>query len=244
MPYVRREGVSIFYEEHGIGFPVLLLAPGGMESKVEAWHRVPVDPLRVYAGDFRLIAMDQRNAGRSRGTLEIDDPWGAYAADQLAVLDHLGIGRFHVVGCCIGGSFILNLMRLAPERVVSAVLELPIGSVGSNHSLFDEGLWRDWSKRLLVDRPDISADDVEAFAHRMWQGEWVFTVDREFVAGCTTPLLVLPGADDIHPGPVGREIAALAPNGRVIEPWQDTPEQVEQTVASVRAFLREHTPDA
>ena len=45
-----------------------------------------------------MIAMDQRNTGQSAGPLETGDPWGAYAADHPAVMDHLGIDRFLVFG--------------------------------------------------------------------------------------------------------------------------------------------------
>ena len=57
--------------------------------------------------------MDQRNAGRSFGPLEVNDPWGSFAQDQLALLDHLGVERCHVMGCCIGCSFALKLLELA-----------------------------------------------------------------------------------------------------------------------------------
>jgi pimeloyl-ACP methyl ester carboxylesterase len=98
-----------------------------MNSIVEMWSNATINPLALYQDTFRLIAMDQRNAGRSFGPLDLSDPWGSYARDQLALLDHLGVHRFHVMGCCIGPSFALKLIELAPERVVAAVLEQPIG---------------------------------------------------------------------------------------------------------------------
>jgi len=127
VPYFVRDETTIYFEEHGSGFPLLLIAPGGMRSAIEYWKGAAVNPWASYAEDFRLVAMDQRNAGRSRGPLDVSDPWGAYAADQLGLLDHLGIDRFLVMGCCIGGSYILKLIEQAPDRVVAAVLEQPIG---------------------------------------------------------------------------------------------------------------------
>ena len=120
VPYVDRGGARIWYTEQGTGFPMLTLAPGGMRSSVRLWELAAINPLTAYAGRYRMIAMDQRNAGRSAGPLEAGDPWGAYAADQLAVMDHAGIGRFLAFGCCIGGPFILKLLELAPDRVVAA----------------------------------------------------------------------------------------------------------------------------
>ena len=55
-------------------------------------------------------------------------------------------------------------------------------------------------------------------------------------------MLVLPGIDDYHPTATGREIAALAPQAELFEPWKDTPEHVAQGVAAVRRFLQHHTP--
>ena len=129
MPYVDRGEARIWYTVQGTGFPLLTLAPGGMRSSVPLWEAAAINPLTAYAGQYQMIAMDQRNAGQSAGPLETGDPWGAYAADQLAVMDHLGIDRFLVFGCCIGGPFILKLLELAPERVVAAVLEQPVGII-------------------------------------------------------------------------------------------------------------------
>jgi pimeloyl-ACP methyl ester carboxylesterase len=116
VPYVGIGEAKIWYTEQGTGFPMLTLAPGGMSSSVPLWEMAAINPLTAYAGQYQMIAMDQRNAGQSAGPLEAGDPWGAYAADQLAVMDHLGIDRFLVFGCCIGGPFILKLLALAPER--------------------------------------------------------------------------------------------------------------------------------
>ena len=81
MPYVDRGAAKNWYTEQGTGFPMLMLAPGGMRSSVPLWEMAAINPLTAYAGQYRMIAMDQRNAGRSTGPLETGDPWGAYAAD-------------------------------------------------------------------------------------------------------------------------------------------------------------------
>jgi hypothetical protein len=70
-----------------------LLAPGGLNSTVDFWSRMPLNPLEAFSNELRVIAMDQRNAGRSSGPLDTSDPWQMYAGDQLAVLDHLGIDQ-------------------------------------------------------------------------------------------------------------------------------------------------------
>jgi len=210
VPFVDSGGARIWYTEQGTGFPMLTLAPGGMRSSASLWEAAAINPLTAYAGQYQMIAMDQRNAGQSAGPLEAGDPWGAYAADQLAVMDHLGIDRFLVFGCCIGGPFILKLCELAPERVVAAVLEQPVGIIESNRALFD-GIWKQWGERLAGEREDLGSDEIEAFATAMWAPGFAVSVTRDQVRSFRTPMLVLPGVDDYHPAQTGREIAALAP---------------------------------
>lgn len=240
MPLFEYDSTAIHFEERGRGFPLLLIAPGAMNSTVAMWASATINPLALYDDAFRMIAMDQRNAGRSVGPLDVSDPWGAYARDQLALLDHLGIDRFHVMGCCIGGSFALKLLQEAPARVTAAVLEQPVGIADGNKTLYDE-MWRTWGTRLSS-RPDITPEAVEEFGTRMWRDEFVVSVSREFVRTCDTPLLVLPGTDRYHPAATGREIAALAPNGHVIEPWKDSAEHTQQAVDAIRNFLLGHVP--
>jgi pimeloyl-ACP methyl ester carboxylesterase len=184
--------------------------------------------------------MDQRNAGRSQGPLEVSDPWGSYAEDHLALLDHLGVERCQVVGCCIGGSFALKLVERAPERVAAAVLEQPIGRTPQNRHLFED-LWRDWGADLVASgRMELTPEHLEAFGTKMWDGDFVVSVERDVVARCPTPLLVLPGIDDYHPTETGREIARLAPAAEVVEPWKDTPAHLAEATEAVRRFLHTH----
>jgi pimeloyl-ACP methyl ester carboxylesterase len=240
MPQFEYDSTSIHFEEYGSGFPVLLIAPGAMDSAIEMWAGATINPLALYADTFLLIAMDQRNAGRSTGPLEQSDPWGAYARDQLALLDHLGVDRFHVLGACIGGSFALKLIEQAPARVVAAVLEQPVGITDGNGPLYEQ-MWRSWGARLSA-RPDLSPEEIEDYGNRMWRDEFVVSVSRDFVQSCSTPLLVLPGTDRYHPTATGREIAALAPAGQVLEPWNDSQEHVDHAVEAVRSFLQAHIP--
>ena len=127
MPTFERNGVSLYYEESGSGFPILLFAPGGMRSSIEFWAKSPFDPTKEFAEDFRVIAMDQRNAGKSRAPLSASDGWHTYSADHIALLDHLKIDKCHVMGGCIGGSYCLGAIQAAPNRISAAVLQQPIG---------------------------------------------------------------------------------------------------------------------
>jgi len=130
MPFYERESVRIYYEEVGSGFPLLIIPGGGLNSSLSSLvTSVPFNPMDRYKDDFRCISADLRNAapGQSSGPLEVDRPWDAYSDDQLGLMDELGINQFLVLGFCIGGPMIHNLIRLAPDRVVAAALMQPSG---------------------------------------------------------------------------------------------------------------------
>jgi pimeloyl-ACP methyl ester carboxylesterase len=235
MAVFEREGTSLYYEEFGSGYPLVLFAPGGMRSSIEFWHKSPFDPTREFAADFRVIAMDQRNAGRSRAPVSAADGWHTYTADHLALLDHLGIARCHTLGGCIGSTYCLNLIKEAPARVSAAVLQNPIG-LHENRSAFYE-MFDGWAKELQRGNATLTDGALAAFRERMYGTDFVFGVTRDFVRSCTTPLLVLAGDDLYHPAPISREIATLAPKAELVEHWK-TQDTVAAAVARVRKFLK------
>jgi pimeloyl-ACP methyl ester carboxylesterase len=243
MPYIESVDARIYYEEHGPGdgYPLLLLAPGGMNSTIDWWSRAAFNPLHTYATEFRMIAMDQRNAGSSTGPLDLEDPWGSYIGDQLRVLDHLGIATTHVMGCCIGCSYALKLVERAPDRTSAAVLEQPIGIFEDNVADL-ANVWRAWGTALLEKRDDVDMPTLEAFGRRMWQGDFVLSTSRDFVSKCPVPLFVLPGIDRVHPNAIGHEITRLAPDARMMDPWKDTSEHISESAERIREFLRARTP--
>ena len=249
MPAFEREDVSIYYEEHGnkSGFPLMLLPPGGMDATVDRWKRMAFAPIERF-GEYRVIVLDKRNAGRSRGPLDLDDPWGGYANDQLGLAAYLGFDRFHVVGQCIGSSYALTLAKRVPERIASAVLVQPIGLDDSNRAHWPDmkrflasHFCEAWAEELLRKRPELDMATLEKFALGMFSGQFVFSVSREDVRSCTTPLLVLPGIDPVHPGTIGREVAQLARNAEMIDEWKG-PELIPKAVERVQGFLKTHTP--
>ena len=221
MPYLERDGATIYYEASGRGFPLLLLAPGGLNSSIPFWGRMPLDPPRAFADDFRVIAMDQRNAGRSKGPLDVDDPWGMYADDQLAVLDHLGVDRGLVIGCCIGCSFIFKLVERQPERFVAGVLMQPIGHDDTNPGAFGPQTWTPWGEGLIGKGAGLDMESVEAFGRALFDPGFVFSVSRDFLRTVRTPMLLLVGDDRAHPRGVSLEVGALLPNVELVERWRD-----------------------
>jgi pimeloyl-ACP methyl ester carboxylesterase len=240
MPSFERKGAEIHYLERGAGFPVLLFAPGGMRSASDFWEASPWNPITELEDGFRVIAMDQRNAGKSTAPIGPDDGWHTYTADHVALLEHLGVERCHLIGGCIGGPYCLGLLNAAPERVASAVLQQPIGFSGDNRQAFYE-MFDAWARELAPTHASVTEETWHAFRSRMYDGDFVFNVDREFVRGCRTPMLVLMGNDLYHPETTSREIAELAPNAELVERWKE-PDVVPETVKRVRAFLERHTP--
>src|SRR6266498_3986863 len=128
MSFYEKGRVRIHYEEAGSGFPLLLIAGGGLNSTISGLTN-PFNAIEEFKGEYRCITADLRNAngGQSSGPLEIDRPWDAISDDQLGVMDHLGIDQFMMMGFCIGGPMMWNLMKRAPGRVVAAVFAQPSG---------------------------------------------------------------------------------------------------------------------
>ena len=137
MPIYENGDVRIRYEEVGSGFPLLVTPGGGLNSRLSYWPNSVINSMEEFKGDFRCITMDQRNAngGESTGPLAIDDPWGGFAADQLGLMDHLGIGEFAFMGFCIGGCFAGKLLEQAPDRVRAAVFCQTVGHYEEDHDV-------------------------------------------------------------------------------------------------------------
>ena len=132
MPQIARpDGATIHYEVFGSGYPLLLIAPGGVSSQIQFWERSSINPIERFADSFRVIAMDQRHAGQSLAPIR-PFSYDVCNADQLAVLDELGIAQAHVMGGCIGCAHIWRLLSNAPGRISAAVAQDPVGLDESN----------------------------------------------------------------------------------------------------------------
>src|SRR5438094_863146 len=248
MSFYKKGPVRIHYEEAGSGFPLLLIAGGGLNSTISGLHRGdPFNPFEEFKGEYRCIAADLRNAngGQSSGPLEIDRPWDAYTDDQLGLMDYLRIEKFMVMGFCIGGPFIWNLLKRAPDRIVAAVLAQPSGSRPEMRDLFYETNMKGWGPELVKRRSDITIEMVDRFLTKMYRTnpDFVFTVTRDFVRNCRTPVLILPDDIPAHPYAVAMEAAMLAPNAEVsMFPWKEPKERIPLAVRQIRSFLRAHRP--
>jgi hypothetical protein len=104
-----------------------------------------------------------------------------------------------------------------------------------------------WGPPLVERRPDITMEMVDEFLKTMYGAnpDFVFTVTRDFVRNCQTPVLILPDDVPAHPYAVAMESARLAPNAEVsIYPWKETPKQSAEALRHIRSFLGKHRPAA
>ena len=246
MAFFERGNIRIHYEEVGTGTPLLIIPGGGLNSSFKFFSTLsPFDAVETFKDSYRCICMDLRNAndGASTGPLEIDRPWDAFADDQLALMDHLGIDKFLVLGFCIGGPFIWNLLKRAPERITAAVMAQPSGCRPEIPLLGYTNNLAKWGPDLVARRPEITMDMIDRFLTNMYvnHADFVFTVDRDFVRQCQTPILVLPDDSPPHPLVVAMEVVKLAPNAESsIYPWKDPKSLIPQGIAHIRKFLAEH----
>jgi pimeloyl-ACP methyl ester carboxylesterase len=249
MPYFDNGPVRIRYEEAGSGFPVLVMPGGGLNSRVSNWQTAVYNFFDGFKSDYHVITMDQRNAnqGESTGPLDTADPWGAFARDQLGLMDHLGVQEFIALGCCIGGPFVLKLMERAPGRVVAGVLCQPVGHRPEDPDVMYRSGQNTWGPELMTNRPEITTAQIEAYLHALYRvnPDFVYSVSRDFVSNCRTPMLVMPDDIAAHPYQVCEDILALAPNAEAtLYPWKEAPDLKAKAVAHVRTFLDAHQPAA
>jgi pimeloyl-ACP methyl ester carboxylesterase len=248
MSFYEKGPVRIHYEEAGSGFPLLLIAGGGLNSAISGLLRGgPFNAVEEFKSEYRCIYADLRNAntGQSSGPLEIDRPWDSYTDDHLGLMDHLGINKFMVMGFCIGGPLVWNVLERAPDRVVAAVLAQPSGFRPEMPNLSYENNMTGWGPELVKRRPDVTMAMVDRFLTRMYRTnpDFVWTVTRDFVRKCQTPVLILPDDIPAHPYAVAMEAAMLAPRAEVsIFPWKEPKERIPLAVRQIRSFLKAHQP--
>jgi len=250
MAFYQKGNVRIHYEEAGSGFPLLLIPGGGLNSTI-AWMAkgAPFNAIEEFKSEYRVVTTDLRHAyeGQSSGPLEVERPWDAYADDLLGVMEHLGHKRFMVMGFCIGGPFVWKLLQRAPDRIVAAVAAQPSGFRKEAPTLSYDGNMKGWGPEVVKHRPELTMDMVDRFLTRMYRSgnDFVYSVTRDFVKACQTPVLVMPDDSPPHPYAIAMETVMLAPKSEVsLFPWKDPKDRVPIAVRQARSFLRAHRPGA
>lgn len=247
MPIYQRGDVRIRYEEVGSGFPLLVIPGGGLNSRISNWPNAVINAMEEFRNDFRCITMDQRNAngGESSGPVPVENAWDAFADDHLGLMDHLGIREFFFMGYCIGGCFAGKLLQRAPQRVVAAVFCQTVGERAEDPGVMIRHSEQNWIPEFRKRRPDVSTETIEKYMDSLWrvQPDFLYSVSRDFIAGCPTPILVLPDDTPSHPLQTSIDVASLAPNAEItVFPWRDPPQLKARTIDRVRKFLKSHLP--
>jgi pimeloyl-ACP methyl ester carboxylesterase len=244
MSFYERGDVRIHYQELGSGYPVLLFAPGLMRSSHEIWLRQDLKPHELLPDSFRVISMDQRNAGASTAPIKATDSWVDYARDAVGLIDHLGLERLHVWGRCIGPSFAMKVLEQLGDRasMITAFIDhAPIGLNATNRGHFMHGFY-EWAEELpqgTFPGPASFDPTAASLCENLFGGEFVFSVSRDFVRTIKTPMLILPGRDLAHPEETAMETARLVPHAQVRERWYDDLPAAGQ---AVKDFLKANTP--
>ncbi|HEX5140259.1 MAG TPA: alpha/beta hydrolase [Dehalococcoidia bacterium] len=240
MPVFQHDGATIYYEERGSGFPILTFAPAGLQSTIAVWNRpaAPLNPSTEFSAEYRVITLDQRNAGgQSHAPITRNDGWHSFASDHIALLDHLGIERCHLYGQCIGGPFIFSLLKAIPDRIAAAIIAQPIGRVGD----LPPGRSASFTGWVEAVKPEAPDDVLDAYFLNLYGPGFAYSVDRAFVKSCDTPALVLAGNDAAHPFAIAEEIASLMPNAEFIPEWKEG-DALTAAKQRMHDFLRRHTP--
>jgi pimeloyl-ACP methyl ester carboxylesterase len=117
--FFNSAGIRICYIEEGRGEPVILVH--GYTSDAEAqWARTGV--FQALAAQYHVIALDARGHGRSSKPHDPAQYGPEMGFDILRLLDHLGIGRAHIVGYSMGAHIVAQLVTTHPERFLTATL--------------------------------------------------------------------------------------------------------------------------
>ncbi len=249
MPIYENGPVRLRYEEAGSGFPLLVIPGGGLNATIAGLANHAFNPMEEFSDSFRCVSIDLRNAngGQSEGPVDVERGWDAFADDQLGLMDHLGIEKFMVMGFCIGGPFCWKLLQRAPDRVVASVMVHPSGFRSDQPDIFYQNNIRDWAPALCERRDDVTMETIDAFLNKMYREnpDFVFTVTRDFVRGCETPVLILPDDIPAHPYAVAMETALLASNSQVsLYPWKENDGKIRLAVRHIDMFLKANRPAA
>src|SRR5262245_42268697 len=124
------DGIVTRYEVAGSGPPLLMFSPGGFNASLDSWEThglyARTGMLAQLRERFTCITFDKRESGRSGGRVE-RVRWADYVNQGVGLLDHLGYGRVHVMGACVGCSIAALFATTHRERVAGMVLYSPAG---------------------------------------------------------------------------------------------------------------------
>lgn len=167
MPFFENGGVRIHYRDEGSGPPLLIIPGGGLNGSMGNMDETDFNPITEFSSEYRCISLDIRNgSGETTGPLDAERAWDQFTDDQLALLDHLGIGDFLLMGFCIGGPLNWNLMHRAPDRVKAAVMVHPSGYNPDDSDVFWKSNIGGWGKAVQDRNASVDQAQVEGVSHQ------------------------------------------------------------------------------
>jgi len=184
MPIAVIDGIETNYEVVGEGPPILMFAPGGFDASLDKWSN-----LGVYAKiklldhlpqRYTCITFDRRETGRSGGRVQRIG-WQDYVAQGVGLLDHLGIGKAHLMGGCMGCCPVAAFATRHPDRVLSMVQYWPVGGAQfrmNGHRRFAIHL-AEVERSGLQGIVDLALSTSEGFGKDPRPGPWAPVIRRD-----------------------------------------------------------------
>ena len=156
MPSIQIDNIDFYYEIHGTGEPLLLVA--GLASDSQSWEPI----IEGLSAHYMVITPDNRGSGRTVPK-DIETSIGHMADDCMALAMHLGLSSFNLLGHSMGGFIALDLSARYPDAVTKLILA---GTSAFNPKRNDL-LFSDWASTFESDM-----DKVQWFSTIFY---WVFT---------------------------------------------------------------------
>ncbi len=203
MPQIQVSDIQMYYEIHGAGQPLVLIA--GLGVDVSEWGRL----IRQLAGHYRVLAFDNRGVGR---TDKPDAPYSMemMADDTAALMQAVGFDSAVILGISMGGRIALELALRHPKNVRQLIL------ISTNARVIPS-----WRRGKLLDMLSM----MPVFKSRYPQPHYAFIRQREASAAydgtarlgrIQAPTLILHGrSDKIAPYELATEMQAGIPGAQL-----------------------------
>jgi pimeloyl-ACP methyl ester carboxylesterase len=205
MPTKNVNGITIYYEIHGTGEPLVIIQGMGVDLST-------VEPVTAeFARKYQVIAFDSRGVGR---TDKPDIPYSIemMVADTLSLMDALGIRQAHILGVSMGSMIAIALAAEHPKRVKGLVLHVAFHRVPFLMNTIWRIMWRTRAgRKKMIQTSDFLFKQQypptpESFVR---QGEAPLGFDgRRLLSRIKSPTLILNGTkDQVVPMSITRELA-------------------------------------
>jgi 3-oxoadipate enol-lactonase len=238
MPFCRCEEITLYYEVHGEGPPLLLVA--GLGGGTWSWYgQVP-----YFKDSYRTIIFDNRGAGRSsipQGPYQMSE----FAEDARCLLDHLKVEKAFVLGLSMGGMIAQELALMAQDRILALFLgcthsggfsrvppspdtiELLMDNAGlSQKEIIEKNFPIFFSETCRKEKPAVTAAYCAAQLASPEQPEYAFNAQlaaigvfdaSERIRQITVPVMIATGSEDILVPPENTQnLAKTLPHAEMV----------------------------